>query len=689
MLDKTSFHRLFPGPFSFFLATPFELQRVIPEPERVLPIPQKIFLEQEEATPLHGFPILLSPLTRALEAALTSYVEVEEHRQIAALTRRPANQKAVEEAWSHYRALFERASENAVRSSFGRKLPSIFWLYHSAAVARCFRDSPRRIMRHDLTLGKVHGDLIKYRTFERYLDRVLTLTFDVVHRVAEEAEEDERELFPALLARMRDNVLTLTEDHISRDLSELDSYFRGHLRIDGKDFRGRLSHLESWSEDKLRQDEGLGSAARDLLGQGPQLSAHALLTESGWVRYLSQHPAYNERALLSPQQVEIWESLLLKLKEFEILTALRRLVIPVTAAGDRLSCEAPKPAAGGRLDRTLYLSDSTRPFDFSTSWVIDPLVRRFGLIYDITDFSAIVSVLGRAGSEDQDRSYRSIFRFQRRINQMARSHRLQLEKYLGDGALYSGRHPHILLFTAIQIQRYYKRALDEGFPFDRGMRIGLNHGEYRLLPIEEGEQGKAHRYEFFGHGIVELSRLATGKATREIDDIKTLLLGLGYPQQEVERFFAPLERQNVDLVDKQEEARQFYCYIDRHGALVNEGIAATQQFIAELSNSGMVRPLYRLREDRRDYLVLEIQLDNEELLVGIRELGNANLKGLEKALIYEVVDGQSWSDLPRQEEATGSLLDSLEGGFRAAAEPPPRPLARHHPMKSRSEGSKP
>jgi hypothetical protein len=487
--------------------------------------------------------------------------------------------------------------------------------------------------------------------------------------VAEEAEEDERELFPALLLRMRDNVLTLTEDHVSRDLSELDSYFRGHLRHDAKDFRKRLALLERWSADRLEKDESLSTAARNLLGQGPQLSARSLINEFGWVRYLSQHPSYNEDVLLHPQQVEIWESLLRKLKEFEVLTALRRFVIPVQEQNGRLICETPKGLAGGRPSRKLALSDSTRPLDFSTSWVIDPLVRRFGLIYDITDFSSIVSVLGRSGSEDQDHSYRSIFRFQRRVNQMARANRLQLEKYLGDGALYSGRHPHILLFMAIQLQRYYKRALEEGFPFDRGMRIGLNHGEYRLLPIEEGERGKTHRYEFFGHGIVELSRLATGKSTREIDDIKMLLLGLGYPQLEVERFFAPLERQNVDLVDKLEAARQFYCYIDRHGALVNEGIAATQQFITELSNSGMIQPLYRLREDGREYLVSKLQLGNQEVLVGVRELGSANLKGLEKALIFEVVDGDPWKDLPHQEQAGGSLLDSLEGGFGTPMSP--------------------
>ena len=176
---------------------------------------------------------------------------------------------------------------------------------------------------------------------------------------------------------MRDNVLSLTENHVAQDLSGLDSYFRGHLRIDGKDFRHRLSLLESWTEERLHRDESLGTAARNLVGQGPDLSAQALIGEAGWVRFLSQHPAYNSRALLSHQQVEIWESLLYKLKEFEILAALRRLVIPVNAAGARLSYESKKPSSGGGLARSLVLSDSTRPLDFSTSWVIDPLVRRF------------------------------------------------------------------------------------------------------------------------------------------------------------------------------------------------------------------------------------------------------------------------------------------------------------------------
>ena len=286
--------------------------------------------------------------------------------------------------------------------------------------------------------------------------------------------------------------------------------------------------------------------------------------------------------LLPPELVETWESLLAKLKEFEILLSLRRTILPARERLGTLSCQAPHIPGSGIATRAVVLSKSTRPMDFMTTWVVDPLVRRCGLIYDITDFSAIVSYLGRSGSDDQDSSYRSVFRFQRWVNQVARSLRLQLEKYLGDGALYSGRHPSRLLRLALELQRYYERALREGFPFDRGMRIALNYGEYRLLPIEEGGFGTARRYEFFGHGIVELTRLATGKSMREIDEIKNLLIGLGYPASEVETFFAPALRQNVDLVDKAEESRRFYSYINPNGTLVNEGIVATQQFISEI-----------------------------------------------------------------------------------------------------------
>lgn len=188
-----------------------------------------------------------------------------------------------------------------------------------------------------------------------------------------------------------------------------------------------------------------------------------------------------------------------------------------------------------------------------------------------------------------------MFRFQRRINRLAASHRAKLEKYLGDGAFYSSREATNLLLCSIQLQRYYVAAVREGLSFDRGLRIALNFGPYRLIPMssrpEEGE-----RYEFFGAGLVELSRLTTGKATQEIDEVKTMLINQGYPEATVHRFFSPLSSKNLDVVDKKEESRPFYAYINRNGTLHNNGMVATGPFIAQLDHETAGIRLFRGQE---------------------------------------------------------------------------------------------
>jgi hypothetical protein len=286
----------------------------------------------------------------------------------------------------------------------------------------------------------------------------------------------------------------------------------------------------------------------------------------------------------------------------------------------------------------LVLSSATRPLDFMEPWVVDPRVERFGMIYDISDFSQTLSMLHREGNERQDDAFLAMFRFQRRINRLAASHRAKLEKYLGDGAFYSSREATNLLICSIYLQRYYVEAVREGLPFDRGMRIALNFGPYRLIPMssrpEEGE-----RYEFFGPGLVELSRLTTGKATQEVDEVKTMLINQGYPEATVHKFFSPLSSKNVDVVDKTEESRRFYAYINRNGTLHNNGMVATGTFIAHLERELDRCPLYRGREDDRSYVFLALEDAGEKLSLGFRKLGMAHLKGLEKLAVYEIVDG--------------------------------------------------
>ncbi len=663
-MNEAALARLLRGKFSYLRADPEDVRGTIPDWEEALPIPQRIFLAQEEATPIQGFPILLTDSLTDLREALTGYVEAEEEFEIDSIRGRAPTRNRADAGWDRYSRLLETATENAASSSFGRLFPSIFWLYHSVAVARVLKECPRRVRRSDLEVGKSHGDAIKYLVFNRYLDKVLTVTYEVAQRVAEATEEPEKEHFPSLLTRMRDNVLILTEDHISPDLGELGAFFRGCLRMDGKEFRERIHRLVEWHDEQL-ESEVFRSAIGRLLGVESHSESRQYLARPGYVSYLATTRSYDENALLPTAWIKVWETLVGRVKEFELLAALRRLVVPIDEVGGRLTCSAVAAGRAATHRGAVELSDSTRPMDFMTPWVVDPLVQRFGLIYDITQFSAIVSALRRSGNQTQDDSIRQIFRFQRRVNRMTQSHRLKLEKYLGDGALYSGRFPTRLLAAAVHLQRSYRQARAEGFPFDRGMRIALNYGKYRLLPIEAG--GTEHRYEFFGHGIVELSRLVTGKTSQEIEDVKTALLSRGYNAADVERFFAPVARESVQLADKVEETREFYAYVNSSGVLSNEGIVATGRFVDHLARSDAAQTLYRVVEDRRRYVALTCDEGSGPITVGIRKLGAAQLKGLGALPVYEVIDGDAWVVGEELEELTGTtLLEAVEKDFETA-----------------------
>ncbi len=651
------------GPFGFLRPEADELRALVPDHQESLPLPQRIYLEDEASTPLWGFPLLVTRSFQELRTALGTYLEQEEKAQTQLALRRSSDRKAHGAAWDAYRTLLSQALENVTLSSYGRHYPSIFWLYHSLDIARFLKETPKRILRVDLELGRSQGDALKYQIFDRFQDRLLATTYDMVNRLALDTEELEEELFPSLLRRMLDNVLIFTEDYISPGLTELSSYFNGSLHIDGKDLRKRLEELTQWHMLRYKQDPVLTNFAVHVLKRDPEENPVQLLTTSGYCTFLATLPGYDTERLLGPAQLRVWESLLVKLKEFELFHALRRFTVPMKRKDDRLYCR-PSLSRTWMGKTELYLSPATRPLDFMAAWVVDPLVDRFGLVYDITEFSAVLSMLGMSGHEMQEESFRLMFRFQRRLNQLAKSYRMKLEKYLGDGAFYSGRHPRDLLIGAVHLQRCYAHALEEGFPFDRGMRIALNYGSYRLIPLRSNSP-REERYEFFGHGLVELSRLTTGKATKEIDEVKTMLISQGYEQSEVFRFFAPMTKTDVDLVDRQQESRPFYAYINQNGHLINEGIVATEKFITGLQLDQDLNKVYRLRHHGASYLVLPLQDSaGNEFLFGLRKLGLARLKGLDQLPVYEIVDGEELdrtqlSEIPRTILQTG-LLAALE-----------------------------
>lgn len=624
-----------------------------------LPVPQDIYLADEEATPLVGFPILRSDGIDALTDALDEYVKAEERAHVQMRRNERFDASGLEERWKRYRDLLSTAMENTVTSSYGRDLPGMFWLHHSVQLARLLKDTPQRAARIDAQIGRSAGGKIKYEVLFRYLDRVLEVTHDIVDRIAIDTEEPSDALFPELLGRMRDNVLILTEDYIGPDLAELRHYLDDHLGIDGRDFSYRLARVARWTGDELRRDPELRAATEHLL-EKTGAGARELFARPGFLAYVSERQGYEPGEFLSPRQIEIWERLAVKLKEFELMHTVRRLMVPLESTDEHLEFrQRGLDRTWGGPSRT-RVSSATRAYDFMAPWVVDPEVARFGMIYDVTDFSQTLSRLERSKALEQDRSMQLMFRFQRRVNRLADGNRLTLEKYLGDGAFYSARKAVRMLRAAILTQRAYRHAVDEGFPFDRGLRMALNFGHYFLLPIETGSTDGSQRYEFFGQGVVELSRLTTGKTLQEIEELKFSLVKLGYSETDVHRFFAPLAAARLDLVDEREESRDFYAYVGRNSKLVNEGIVATEAFVNRLSREVRGRELHRVAHDRHLFVSLEIQHGDERLRLGLRKLGVAELKGLDPITVYEMVDGRDWSDSTLQSLPGTDLVSALE-----------------------------
>lgn len=669
-MTTAPFDHLLRGPFNFLLPTAAEVRHLFPNAAVLLPTPYPLYMEDETATAFQGFPVVQNEGLTALRDALAQYLDAEEEAQLAAVRREPFSRTAYSAAWNRYRTLLAQAVQNATMSSYGRHYPALFWLQHSFDVARRLKEVPRRLVRLDLELGRRHGDQIKYRIFEKYRGQVRQVVYEVVSRLASDIEDVEEGLIPHLLHRMFDNVLIFTEEHVSLDLSELGSFLAGFLGVDGRDLRQRLERLAEWHAAALREDPELRAAASHLAGVDPDANPRALLNRSGYVSFLAARRGYRPTELPTYDQVQLWESLLVRLKEFELLDAMRELVLPVKREGDRLVFRA------GGLDKTwigqrlLYLSSSTRPLDFLSPSVIDPLVHRYGLIYDITNFSEVVSHLRRAGQETQENAFRQMFRFQRRINRLASGYRLQLEKYLGDGAFYTSRNPALMLLCAVHLQRLYRLALSSGLPFNQGMRVGLNFGHYRLIPIQASSDGEPDRYEFFGHGVVELSRLTSGKSSQEIDEIKNVLVSYGYPQQAVLRFFEPLAGRNLDVIDKEEESRPFYAYVSRNGSLINEGIVATGEYIRQLAAALGSPQLHHCRDGSRSYVTLSLDDGGTALHVGLRKLGVAHLKGLDEMPVYEVVDATDLAEResePLAERDLSAALDRLAAGTIAVS----------------------
>src|SRR5262249_56086912 len=115
--------------------------------------------------------------------------------------------------------------------------------------------------------------------------------------------------------------------------------------------------------------------------------------------------------------------------------------------------------------------------------VLDPMVHRFGLIYDISNFTETLGNIRRAGRKEEITSYRQMLLFQRRLETIAQRHRLLFEKFLGDGAFYTTRRAINLVRGAVEIERFYAELRKQGFAFNTALPLPLHHASYPPPPL--------------------------------------------------------------------------------------------------------------------------------------------------------------------------------------------------------------
>jgi hypothetical protein len=587
-----------------------------------LPQPYKIFFNDEAQPPILGFPIHETPVLLDLDAKLDRWLNEETRWQM----NRDLPKERVLQAFNAYITSVIKYAENAIVSNLLADYHAIFWLAHSLDVSRQFAALPRRVSAIDTQVGRTQGDLLKYRIYARWSTEIRDQVTALGTRVAV-LMDGEQERTIAFLRALLDNVLIFTEEFIGPDLREMRSFLVGYLRKDFTAFRESFERLRTLGGELMRADRVFRSGVAALGFATDTNVSVGMMLNRRFQRFLLEHPA--AEPIFTRDEREQLAALSRRLVEFAVFHQLRRGMTWMTTTSEGAIVSPDR--------RGTTFSRSTRPIDFGRPGVVDPMVYRFGLMYDIAAFSETLGNLARAGRKGEMNSYRQMVLFQRRVEAIAERHRLQFEKFLGDGAFYTTRRALRLVRAAVEIQRFYSEMKRKGFAFDKGMRVALNYGYYRLLPMKPATVASQQVMEFYGPGIVELSRLTTGKAAKEIEEIQGFLISHGYETSKVQQFFAPLAR-GVDMIDHKMHEREFYAYVNSSGHLVNEGIVASLSLLQELSAElpSEELELYRIDAGWGRYVGFRPSIEGFEY-IGLRLIGSVSLKGLDSIEVGEVV----------------------------------------------------
>ena len=591
-----------------------------------LPVPNWMFADDEQTQLVLGFPIKVSAAWETTCRDLGRLVESEAAYRCALALGGPADKTGIVEQRAAFAQRLSEMIENAVLHDYGRRLAEVLWLAVSREVADQVGAALRAVFARAAKLPPRVLDEIRYTVVQRLADVANRAEAEAFNRLRRWGAVDTQPAAVLLAKRLRADLLPLAEQHLGRELRELSSYLQGHVRVDPERFH-RLLASSTAQLERLRQRDPSFDRTLALLSPDAPALPHDRLLFCRPVLDLVEVWPHPETPRLSTDLLRLLRDLGGLLRRFEVITALRGCVYPVGLRGSR-----PVTRVRGQFVR---LSAFTRPIDFSMPGVVDSSVRRYGLLYDLVEFSQILEEVRRRGRAAEDHAMRFMVRFQQSVEQIRERHRLRFEKFLGDGAFYSARRARAVLLASAELRVLYERLRRQGFPFDRGMRLAVNVGAYHLLHMRTTGSGGPH-FEFFGHGMVELARLTTGKTTQEVEDIADFLIASGYEVHRVLEFLEPV-RQAPRYPESMRE-RPYAAFLIENRELVNLGGVATEAFLRDLEAEWSGLPLAEAEAYGIRWLVLPCdtaRLDGP--WVGLRELGTARLKGLDPTPLAEVV----------------------------------------------------
>lgn len=612
-----------------------------------LPTPYPVFGQDEEKVVTYGYPVLRSDGIRQLQRNLDTLVKAEvEYRLASDFDQTTGKRGVMAERDRLHRSLL-LILENVFMNDYGQGMAEVFLLFLSSEVVRSVSQVPRLVRMND----RLSGDEIG----ARHRQAVAGVLGGLIQRAAHGASDRLRRLaqvrlapkISPLLGMICSDQLMLTESRLTMDMASLDSYLQTRFRIDLATLNTTLEHAISRLSQVMARQSALGELLASASGISIDLTRPWTLLEPRLLKALLSADLLDSIGL-SKSQASMCAELGRCLKRFELLSALRHRVIMMAQRGNQLVLS--EPSVRGPIAPT------TRPFDFTAAGVVDTSVRRFGLVYDLTNFTAILEEVRKKGRLAEEKALQFMYVFQNRLEEIRRDYRLIFEKFLGDGAFYSSRRALRILSSACEIQYAYDRLRRSGFPFDQGIRIALNHGSYRLLPMLDSDR-EIRRFEFFGHGIVELSRLTTGKSSREVADIAEFLIHSGYDESVVEEFLAPIA--TARGASTSSDNRIYKVELDSHGELVNEGIILTLDFVEHLERELEVPSFTEVVEHDDRWLLFPLDPDRPgPFQVGLRYLGVARLKGLDPIELFEAA---VWNEIPAEAQviSEGSSLVAL------------------------------